>query len=267
MNLPEQIQEYLDFCNKRNKALQNGELDLCSCSWFYPTKLLPLSLFIKQNPKIKVCSPKDASVATYLETIKERKSTKGKSYMPIVELPQKEEEAEKTLNELYNLNNYGKEYGGEIAFKYTIGELVDNIYQHSQFKSAFVMAQRYPSKGFLEICFYDDGITIPGSLKKAGLIFNEEEDKAIAEAINGLSAKNNKERGYGLWSNLNLVLNGLKGEFLVVSGNGAVFASKTGQKLFKLQEPHKLKGTLISIRVSCQQKEVNFYEFVEPHND
>jgi len=264
-DLPEQMKEYLQFCAFKSKVKDNS-LDLSCCGWFYPTQLLPLGVFIKENKGLKVILPKSKSVSMYLSTIKENQVSEDKSYLPIIQLPSKEKLVNESLAKFYKLNNFSRECGGEAAFKYIVGELVDNVYQHSCFRNAFVMAQSDPKKGFIELCFCDDGITIPGSLKKAGMIFGEEE-QAIVEAINGLSAKNDKERGYGLWSNLNLVLNGLNGEFLVISGNGAVFINKLGQKLFKLQTPNSFNGTLISIRVKNQSKEVNLYDFVEPHND
>ena len=268
VDLPEQVFEFTKFCSLIVDSKKSNSIDLSGCGWFYPTQLLPLIVFIKQNPHIEIISPENIGVSNYLATIKDKGEIKQKSYLPLVELPREETLVDETLKKLYNLTNLNKEYGGESAFKYTIGELVDNVYQHSEFKNAFVMAQSYSSKGFIEICFCDDGITIPGSLKKAGMIFEEEEhDKAIVEAINGLSAKNNKERGYGLWSNLNLVMNGLGGEFLIISGNGGVLVNKEGHKLFKLQEPNTYSGTLISIRVSNERKEVNLYEYLEPHKN
>ena len=38
--------------------------------------------------------------------------------------------------------------------------------------------------------------------------------------------------------------------------------NKEGHKLFKLQEPNTYSGTLISIRVSNERKEVNLYEYL-----
>ena len=268
VGLPEQVFEFTKFCSLIVNSKKSNILDLGDCNWFYPTQLLPLLVFIKQNPNVKIILPKNIGVSKYLTIIKNKSKIKQNSYLSLVELPKEDKFVNETLQQLYDVTNLSKEYGGESAFKYTIGELVDNIYQHSKFKNAFVMAQKYSSKGFIEICFCDDGITIPGSLKKAGLVFKDDEhDKAIVDAINGLSAKNDKERGYGLWSNLNLVMNGLGGEFLIISGNGAVLVNKEGHKLFKLQEPNTYSGTLISIRVSNERKEVNLYDYVEPHKD
>ena len=265
-DFPAQFKQYMRFCEYRNRALASGKLDLSGCNWIYPTTLLPLSVFIKESQKkVVVCWPSDEKVHRYFSTILgAKKDLKEKTYLPVVELPHKEGDADEMMKKLYELHADGKEYGGESAFKYVIGELMDNIYQHSCFDNAFVMAQRYSNKHFAEICLFDDGITIPGSLKKAGAVFGPDEHHfAIANAINGLSAKSSIERGFGLGSDIKLVTKGLKGEFLVVSGFGAVYVGKDGLKLFKLQEPHSLRGTLVSIRFAYPAKEVNIYEFIE----
>lgn len=85
------------------------------------------------------------------------------------------------------------------AFSLIVSELVDNIYEHSDFKTAYVFAQKYPKIGKLEICFVDDGITIPGSFQKIELIYEKQEHyKAIHDALNGLSSKKIVGRGTGL---------------------------------------------------------------------
>ncbi len=168
-------------------------------------------------------------------------------------------EATKILESIFRLHGNGKEYGGETVFKYLVSELVDNIYEHSEFENALVMAQRYEKKGIVEICFFDDGVTIAGSFKKQGMIF--EDQQAIVEAVNGLSTKS-KERGYGLSSNMTIFTQGMDGEILIVSGLGAIYAGKNRQKLYKLQEIHQLMGTLISIRIPFPAPKVNIYDFL-----
>ncbi|MGH9923606.1 MAG: ATP-binding protein, partial [Nitrososphaerales archaeon] len=145
-----------------------------------------------------------------------------------------------------------------------VGELVDNIYQHSEFTMALVMAQKYPKKGFVELGFFDNGITIPGSFLKQGLIYDEEEaHKAIADALKGLSSKGGKERGHGLRSSVRIFLEGLGGEVLIISGAGAVYMSKQGSSCYVLGGYHKLGGTLISIRIQDLAKQINIYNYVE----
>ena len=133
------------------------------------------------------------------------------------------------------------------------------MYDHAEFNNALVMAQRYDKKKFLEITFFDDGITIPGSFSKKGLKFSDSE--ALVQALNGLSAKS-QERGYGLSSNLKILTRGLQGEMFIASGRGAIHITKNTPKLYKLQEEHRLEGTLISVRIPFPTPQVNIYEFI-----
>ncbi|MBS3058098.1 MAG: ATP-binding protein [Candidatus Diapherotrites archaeon] len=265
LEFPNQLNNFLTFCNLRNSAIESKSLDLQLSSWFYPTTLLPLGAFIKEKrEQIKYIPPANQNVANYLSLVTGdlKAENEGKTYIPIINLPPKslESESGKLLGQIFKFYNNGKEYGGENAFKYLISELVDNIYQHSEFKNAFLMAQRYEKKGFMEICFFDDGITISGSFSKHGMVF--EDSDAILEAINGLSTKG-KERGFGLGSNLKVFTQGLPGEMLIVSGKGAAFfKANEPTKLYILQDKYKLEGTLISVRIPYPVKEVDIYEFI-----
>ena len=260
---PDLLNNYLNFCSRREVCLKTNILDLRETNWLYPTTLLPLGIFIKAHKEtIDYRPPHNPNVANYISLVTgnlDIDDIQNKSFIPIVSLPIKKDESDKILQYIYKLHNDGKDYGGENAFKYLIGELVDNMYEHSQFNNALVLAQRYDKKGFVEICFFDDGITIAGSFLNKEIKF--EDSKAIVEALNGLSSKN-KDRGYGLSSNLNIFIKGLCGDMLIVSGAGAVFVSKTMQKIYKLKEINSLKGTLISIRIPYPAKEIDIYEYL-----
>jgi len=266
LEFPNQLNNFLTFCNLRNSAVESKALDLQLSSWFYPTALLPLGAFIRENrKKIKYVPPANQNVANYISLVigDLKVESECKTYIPIISLPPKssENESGKLLECVFKFHNNGKEYGGENAFKYLISELVDNIYQHSEFRNAFVMAQKYEKKRFMEICFFDDGITISGSFAKKGMIF--EDSEAILQAINGLSTKGS-ERGFGLGSNLKVFTQGLPGEMLIVSGKGAAFfKANEPTKLYILQDKYKLKGTLISVRIPYPVKEVDIYDFIQ----
>lgn len=93
----------------------------------------------------------------------------GRSYIPPVRLPQEQEKCDSVLERIYQLGSTSIFFRrNENAYKYVIGELVDNIYEHSEFKYAYVMAQKYGYRQFIELGFLDDGITIPGSFNKHG---------------------------------------------------------------------------------------------------
>lgn len=123
------------------------------------------------------------------------------------------------------------------------------------------MAQRYPSKGFVDVCFLDDGITINGSFKKKGIRIRYDY-KAIAEAVSGLSTKD-QDRGYGLNSTMSIFTRGLRGEMLIISGSGGLLCSGDAQQFYKLGKTDKLKGTLVSVRIPYPSPKVNIYDFIE----
>jgi len=70
----------------------------------------------------------------------------GRSYIPIALLPRNGINANEAVNPIFKFHSNGEKYGGEGAFKYFIWELVNNIYEHSEFTESMVMAQRYEKK-------------------------------------------------------------------------------------------------------------------------
>ena len=257
---PDLVSEYVDYARHRIMFKQTGKLDLSSVNFIYSTTLLPLSEIILKN-KDKYIRPKLYSVANYIDTIiNSTSSNERRSYASIVKLPQNCEKVEESLKKIFAMQTDPNSFGGESAFKYVVSELVDNIYQHSSFSRALIMGQRYDVKGFIDISFYDNGITIPQSFKDNG--FNYEASLAIGQALNGKSTKDD-DRGYGLRTTLKLFTKGLNSEFLIVSGNGAVYCDSDGDCLYKLADLAKLDGTLISARIPTNTSVINIYDYVE----
>jgi hypothetical protein len=261
--------EYLLFGRLRDEALRTQTLDMENVGWAYPTLLLPLTGFIIKSRHLKLgyVPPADQDVASYINLM--ITNPRGgipifKSYIPINFLPSNRPEANKIVRRILDLQENGRGVGGENAFAYLLGELIDNVYEHSEFQNAMVMAQRYKNKGFVEVSFYDDGVTIPGSLHRAGLSYATDVE-AIEDAVKGKSSKEGG-RGYGLRTNVRMCTdsNGLKGRVLIVSGQGAVGYSlnKSGKYLYNLGKgSYPLDGTLISMRIPYPAEEVDVHEF------
>ena len=264
-HLPALVQGYLEYARVQNNYLETGTIDLSNIAWIYPSTLLPSIGLITNNPGAPYISPSDPNVASYIVTMVMMGidyAPHGGTYVPIIAIPSNERELDPVLQRLYNLNNDGREYGGINAFKYLVGELVTNIYEHSQFRHAYVMAQRYPCKGFVEICFFDDGNTIPGSLSSAGLNFSSDVE-SISMAVNGLSSKKTEGRGYGLQSNVRICSEGLKANICLVSRSGVLHIDENGPKVYNLRDEYKLPGTIISIRLPYPAKEVDISEYLQ----
>lgn len=262
--------EYEEFCRRRQTALLTRSCDMSDMEWVFPTTLLPLGSFLTRTG-IDVVLPRNPGVSDYISmmlTPASIPSDRSKSYIPLVPLPARNADADRVLGLIYRLHDHGRLYGGESAFKYFIGEMVDNVYQHSRFSNSFVMAQRYEKKGFVEVAVVDDGVTIGGSLRGSG-VEPFTDLQAIVEILErGISAKGAGERGYGIRTNVRIYTEGLKGAVLIVSGEGAVelafseSGGRVGQNNYHLQGSRStLDGTLVSVRIPFPASEVDIHDY------
>ncbi len=268
MDYPELVTSYLNFCRIRRESREKKQINLTSEQWFYPTTLLPLGDFIQSERKsLAYIPPVNDDISNYVNLmvyppLGELK--KGKSYVSLVRLPLRDtKKGENALHGLYPRNGDWKSYGGQSTYLEIVNELVDNIYEHSNFSNGMVMAQRYDKKGFIEACVFDNGRTIAGSFKEA-LDIDYPGLEAIKRALNGDSTKSGKERGTGLQNTTKLVLEGMKGQIMIVSGNGLLFSNfSSAPQGYNLKADNSLSGTLVSIRFPIQRQEVRWYEIIK----
>ncbi len=259
--LPVVLQEYLNFCKIRENSEHTKIIDLSPYNWFYPTSMLPLCNLLKNRGSMIVISPHER-VSNYISIIMGT-SYGSSTYIPITYLPKEQNEVSGVINQLQKWHNNGIYYGGMNAFSFLIGELIDNIYQHSDFTNASVMAQRYEGKGFTEISIFDDGISIPACFENHGL-YSTHDATAIRKAVNGLSTKD-QMRGFGLNTSVNLYVNGVGGSLLLVSRNGALYMGGDEYNegnLYNLPSKYGLGGTLITFRIPYPAQEVNIYDYI-----
>jgi len=245
-------------------AEESQVLDLSELNFVYPTTLLPLTmLLVRNNYAVKL--PRNSNVQSYIEVVTNAArfdcQSWKKSYLPLVPLPRNQDEVISILQTIYRIHDNGRSCGGEDAFKYLIGELVENIYEHSEFSSSWVMAQAYERGGHMDICFFDDGITINGCFRKHGMGY-ERDSEAIRGAIEGVTTKG-EGRGYGLNSNVAIFTTGMKGAIFIVSGQGAVEIQRDSFIEYDLEKTYELPGTLITVRIPYPARVVNIYDYLE----
>lgn len=257
--IPEQLKNYLAYCKLAN-SIANSCLDLKKLDYIYPTTLLPL---LMKHPCNELTISPDNDCARYLKYMansKENPAPNNASYFPPISLPKDKAKYDTIMHYLYKFHSDGKEYGGSNAFKLAIGELTDNIYQHSAFEKAMVFAQKYSKKKFVEICIMDNGVGIPTALKNFGLIFDSD-SKAIYYATKGLSSKEEIDRGRGIKSCISVYCGQTNAQMLIISGTGAFFINKSLKpNLYKFPDNYILKGTLINFRIPYPCKDVDIYE-------
>jgi hypothetical protein len=267
VSIPELLSHYLEFCAYRDEGALNGSIDLTECSFIRPTTLVPLAATAKINNwslEIDANTPVGGYLSFMLGRVNEKAG--GRTYVPPIQLPQRQDQCNDVLQALYDMRDSSVLFAKNTdAYSYVIGELVDNIYEHSEFGYASVMAQKYriSTPRSIELCFFDNGITIPGSYEKIGRTFPPAlHYKAILNAISGKSTKKEQGRGYGLGSNVTMFRNA-GGNVLIVSGSGAVFLDKTNVSSYALKPSHSLSGTLISLTVPDRVVNLKLYQYVE----
>jgi len=201
-----------------------------------PSNLIEILAFFKEDIPFNL--PKEMRVYSIKKT---------KDSLNIVE-----KEMEKIFEELkakFPKNLYN------IIF-YLLGELADNIDQHSNFSCASIMADYDKNKKEINICIFDDGITIPGAFEAKSILTKDDID-AIKQALEGKSTKKEEGRGTGLRSSKNLVEKGLNGDFYIISRKG--FVHENTSKIID----RKLNGTLIYIKFKDPQEDLNIYSYIE----
>lgn len=258
------IEQYAIFLDDMKTLKKDGVIDMSKIDFIYPTRLILLGNVILNNPNIHYVMPRDDLVERYIYTcFFNPDTTDNRSYVPFTRLPADPQQGREKLQRIYDIQDSRTPViGGNDAFTYVVGELVDNMYQHAKFKNGCIVGQKYPTKQFVELCFLDDGITIPKSFENNGQ--HLEPVEAIIKALNGNSTIPQEKRGFGLSTSANIFVEGLNGEILVISGSGAVYLKKgEAPKCYTLDPSESLQGTLISIRIPFPSPVLNIYPYIE----
>lgn len=134
------------------------------------------------------------------------------------------------------------------------------------FTRALVLGRRYDHKGFADLSFYDNGVTIPGSpTKTVG-----RPSELVCAALDGTSAKG-ESRGSGLRTTFNLFTKGLGSDFFVASGAGSACGGreasacggKDGVLQYDLPGLAEVRGAPITVRVPLDLPAVGICDYIE----
>ena len=265
--LPALLDCYVSFCKHREAYNDKGMLDLGDDSWFCPTELLPLGDFLGRLDKSKYTLPKNVNVKNYLTTILESEAkphSKDGSYIPIMKASKFDQSHSEIICEMISKNMTSDE---KNAVKTAVGELLDNIDQHSHCTSASFMAQRYEKLHVVEVAIFDNGITIPGSFRRSGKYGQIEDSEALRRAIGGSSTKPEDTRGHGLPTFFSVLAGALNGTAVIVSGSSAYLKEKNNnEKLYNLDKKDSLNGTLIGMRIPLPMPKTKvevYYDYIK----
>ena len=193
-----------------------------------------------------------------------------KTYIPIVDFPTRtlNDDKDTILSVVENIIIRQSNISSNVAIgiKYIIGESIDNITEHSHSDRGYIFAQAYPKKGFLDLCIADRGCTLLGSYNK--MPGNEilSDIEAIQAANRGISSKNlpsAENRGYGIMTSKKMLIEGLDGQYLMISGS-AFYAKGSGyDRFFSLPPGLRWNGTIIALRIPYQAESFNYINYIE----
>ena len=260
----EEILDCLKVINEIEQCESQTEVNMTGLHSISPLSALLLSAKILEagrRAKIKIVPPLDTPTRSYLtQSGLPLEGPKQAIINHTIHHAQKDinQEAQKVLKIVDS--TFPENIKGNVA-GYLFGEFCDNIDQHSQFNHASIMGTFSSSKNLTEFGFFDNGITIPGNIKKRNVKFDEDYD-AIELALQGVSTKMGETRGTGLYTSSNLISKGLQGDLFLISRQGAVHLSaNSDRKLFKLGD-NTLNGTLAYMRFKVPNTKVNIYDYI-----
>lgn len=152
---------------------------------------------------------------------------------------------------------------------YILAELICNMKEHSQGGYGYIFSQYLRRSNELYLCLADDGISIYSSYVRTEKYLERiccNEAEALKLAVEGYSTKDrpdSENRGFGLSSNIDMIVNGLRGSFFILSGS-AFFREEFGQKNYvNLPKEIYWDGTIILMRIPLDiPKEFNIINYI-----
>lgn len=193
-----------------------------------------------------------------------------KTYIPIVCFPTSNETDSKDgiLRVIESLIINQAKIPSNVAqgFKYMVSEIIDNIVEHSDSKNGYIFAQSYPNLEYLDICIADSGITLLGSYQQSGKYEIDSDIEAISAANRGISTKNlpNAEnRGFGIGTTKKMLIDGLGGQYMMLSGSAVHIKSRDIDNNLNLPENIRIDGTIVAMRIPYQKNNFNYINYIE----
>lgn len=240
-------------------------LDFSQTPFVTPFFLLPLFVYLKNHQKvISIINPSEYIRTVHFDnevypeqTLNFLSAFQRKTYIPITSFPNneaqvgfKKEILQATENLIIQRLNIPANIRGGI--KYLISEAVDNISEHSESERGYIFMQYYPNKMYLDICIADRGITVLGSYQKMRDNTISSDVEAIQSASKGISTKNlpdAENRGYGIGTSKRMLVEGLGGQYFMLSGNAFHVKNMNRNNYISLPPKIRWQGTIIALRI------------------
>jgi hypothetical protein len=293
-NFGDPVELLLSYTQTINSCTENCiRIDLNSCQFISPFLIGGLSVLIQRakNRGIQVNlddRQTNPSFLNYLHTIyfpggyafppetstyeSMLSSYHSKTYLPLVIFgagtgKTQSEIREKILSAVNSIFKNQLNLSGNIlqAIFYMVDELTQNIVDHSGSECGSLFAQFYPSKNYMDICVADVGVGLFQSYMRSGKFNPQNDQEALNYAIYGKSTKPLPEsRGFGISTSRRMLVEGLKGKFLMLSGTAMYYQAIDSQNIAAIPHESNFPGTYIALRIPVlENQQFRFYKYVE----
>lgn len=270
------------FLLNKNSNCKKIEVDFIDNHFLMPFFIGPLACILREVKNHHAVEITVNGMNSYLNTIQfvndyplekellNLSKFKHKTYIPIIHFPTSNTNEINRSNILEGINQLLKaQLNLPIhilqAFYYFIDELTQNIVEHATSEYGTIFAQYYPDKNFLDLSICDMGDGILKSYQRTKKYNPKSNSEAINFAINGKSTKDIPESmGFGVSTTRKMLVEGLKGSFLLYSGNSFFLQTQTREDIIELSEDFSYPGCIVNLRIpTFNLSNFDIYKFVE----
>lgn len=276
----------LRICRKIDSSPDSSDvIDFSQAEFVTPTFIIPILVYIKKSRKNISLENVDGylksiSLSTYgvnsgamrkLEFAAYLERFSKKRYIPLISFPAANDRVEDknsimSVIESIIIRQSGLKQNIVSGIKYMLGEIVDNISEHSRSEYGYILAQCYPASRYIDVCIGDTGITLLGSYSQLLDYDINNDGEAMLAANSGISTKNLPEaenRGYGISTTRRMLVDGMSGQYMMVSGDTVYVNTKAGSGYFELPYGIRFEGTIIALRIPYWNDEFEYVNYIE----
>ena len=204
------------------------------------------------------------------EFLAELEKYASKTYIPIIDFAagrnSDAKEAVSSIVENIIIQQLSIQSNVANGLKYMIDEILDNITEHSESDRGYIFAQAYPTKGFLDVCIADRGVSLLGSYEKLPDNEISSDIEAIKAANRGLSSKNlpdAENRGFGIRTSKQMLIQGLGGQYLMISGSSLYIKTLNLDSFYSMPHGLRWNGTIVALRIPYYSSSFNYINYIE----
>ena len=196
---------------------------------------------------------------------------KGKTYLPLCVFHPYDDSSVKAQELIQKAVRQQLQFGTTLnsIISLLLSELIDNITEHSRSEEGFIFCQSHPREKILYVFISDTGRSIYSSYVSDSRYIDsvtELESSGLLMALSGKSTKDrpeNENRGYGISKSRKLVVEGLGGEFFILSGSAFARHDANGEIVADLAGDFRWNGTAVLLKIpTVIPQNFNIYNYI-----